>query len=256
VVFLGVGFETTAPTVAGTVLMAREQGIANFKVLAFHKLVPPALAALLSDETARIDAFILPVHVSAIIGTEPYGFIASRFATSATVTGFEPVDILESLLFLATCQREGRAEVRNLYRRVVADDGNARAREIMDRVFRPADALWRGLGRIPDRGLRFAWNLRTSTPGGFFGLSVEECPPLPGCRCGDVLKGRIRPDQCPLFKTACTPAKPVGTCMVSTEGVLRGLLQLPGGIGGPARWRSVPIWRSLCFFRAKTPPTR
>ncbi len=218
VIFLGVGFETTAPTVAGTVLMAREQGIANFKVLAFHKLVPPALAALLSDQDGRIDAFILPGHVSAIIGTQPYGFIASRFATSATVTGFEPVDILESLLFLATCQREGRAEVKNLYRRVVADDGNPKAREIMDRVFRPSDALWRGLGRIPDSGLTFREEYADFDAERLFGLTIEECPPLPGCRCGDVLRGRIRPDQCPLFKTACTPARPVGPCMVSTEG--------------------------------------
>ncbi len=218
VVFLGVGFETTAPTVAGTVLMARQQGIANFKVLAFHKLVPPALAALLSDETARIDAFILPGHVSAVIGAAPYGFIASRFGKSATVTGFEPVDILESLLFLAKRQREGRAEIKNLYRRVVPDTGNATALEIMNRVFRPADALWRGLGRIPDSGLAFREKFADFDAGRLFGLAIEECPPLPGCKCGDVLRGRIRPDQCPLFKRACTPARPVGPCMVSTEG--------------------------------------
>ncbi|NDY56922.1 hydrogenase formation protein HypD [Desulfovibrio sulfodismutans] len=218
VVFLGVGFETTAPTVAGTVLMAREQGLSNFKVLAFHKLVPPALEVLLSDTEAGIDAFILPGHVSAVIGTEPYGFIASRFGKSATVTGFEPVDILESLLFLAQRRRQGRAEVKNLYRRVVSDTSNPRALEVMNRVFRPCDALWRGLGRIPDSGLEFTDEFEDVDAKRRYGLSIEECPPLPGCKCGEVLRGRLRPDQCPLFKKACTPAKPVGPCMVSTEG--------------------------------------
>lgn len=218
VVFLGVGFETTAPTVAATVLTAKAQGLANFQVLSFHKLVPPALEALLADEATNIDAFILPGHVSAVIGLEPYKVIASRFGKAAAITGFEPVDILSALLFLARCKKEGRAEVANLYRRVVSDAGNPKARAIMAQVFAPSDALWRGIGLIPGSGLELAEGFAAFDAKKNFGLVIEDCPPLPGCKCGDVLKGRIRPDQCPLFKKSCTPAKPVGPCMVSTEG--------------------------------------
>jgi hydrogenase expression/formation protein HypD len=218
VVFLGVGFETTAPIVAATVLMAQAQGLKNFKVLSFHKLVPPALEALLSDEAGRIDAFILPGHVSTVIGVEPYGFVASRHGKAAVVTGFEPVDILQSLLFLAQCQKAGRAEVKNLYRRAASDTGNAKARAVMAQVFEPADALWRGIGRIPESGLEFSETFAEFDAKRLYGITIEDCPPLPGCKCGEVLKGRIRPDQCPLFKKSCTPATPVGPCMVSTEG--------------------------------------
>ena len=218
VVFLGVGFETTAPTVAGTVLMAKEQCIDNFKVLSFHKLVPPALEVLLADDGARIDAFLLPGHVSTIIGIEPYRFIASRFGKPAVITGFEPMDILGSLLFLAHCQREGRVEVKNCYRRAVADEGNKHARDIMYQVFRPSDALWRGIGSIPASGLELADAFEAFDAKKQFDLHIEECPPLPGCKCGEVLRGRLRPDQCPLFKVVCTPSHPVGPCMVSTEG--------------------------------------
>lgn len=218
VVFLGVGFETTAPTVAGTVLMAKEQGITNFQVLSFHKLVPPALEVLLADDQARIDAFLLPGHVSTIIGMEPYRFIASRFGKPAVITGFEPVDILMALNVLARCRREGRAEIHNCYRRAVADAGNPRARAIMAQVFRPCDALWRGLGTIADSGLEFAEAFEAFDAKKRFDLRLTDCPPLPGCKCGEVLRGRIRPDQCPLFKVQCTPSHPVGPCMVSTEG--------------------------------------
>ncbi|MES9997393.1 hydrogenase formation protein HypD [Desulfovibrio aminophilus] len=218
VIFLGVGFETTAPTVAATVLMARTQGLKNFKVLSFHKLVPPALEVLLADEGARIDAFILPGHVSAVIGLAPYLPIAERYGKAAAITGFEPVDILQALIFLAKCKKEGRAEVANLYRRVVSDAGNAKARQIMGQVFDPADALWRGIGLIPGSGLEFSKEFEEFDAKKLYGITIEDCPPLPGCKCGEVLKGRIRPDECPLFKKSCTPAKPVGPCMVSTEG--------------------------------------
>ncbi len=218
VVFLGVGFETTAPTVAGTVLLAREEGLANFKVLSFHKLVPPALEVLLADDRARIDAFILPGHVSTIIGLEPYQFIASRYGKPAVITGFEPADILLSLVFLAHCRREGRAEVRNFYRRAVSDEGNKQARAMMSRVFRTSDALWRGMGTIPRSGLELADDFEAFDAKKRFDLRLEDCPPLPGCKCGEVLRGLLRPDRCPLFKKTCTPSHPVGPCMVSTEG--------------------------------------
>jgi hydrogenase expression/formation protein HypD len=218
VVFLGVGFETTAPIVAATVLMAKAQGLKNFRVLSFHKLVPPALEALLSDGGGRIDAFILPGHVSTVIGVEPYGFVASRHGKAAVVTGFEPVDILQALLFLAECKRDARAEVVNLYRRAAADAGNAKARAIMAEVFTPSDALWRGIGLIPGSGLEFSDTYAAFDAKRDFGITIVDCPPLPGCKCGEVLKGKLAPNLCPLFGKACTPAKPVGPCMVSTEG--------------------------------------
>jgi hydrogenase expression/formation protein HypD len=218
VVFLGVGFETTAPAVAGTLLMAREQGLKNFKVLSFHKLVPPALGALMTDPEVNIDAFVMPGHVSAIIGLEPYRPVAEVFGKSAAVTGFEPVDILGSLVFLVEAWKNGEPKVANLYPRIVRDGGNAKARAVMDQVFRTSDALWRGIGMIPGSGLEMRDEFEDHDAKKAFGIEIVESPALPGCRCGDVLKGKLRPDQCPLFKKACTPASPVGPCMVSTEG--------------------------------------
>jgi len=222
VVFLGVGFETTAPGVAASIKMARAQGISNYSVLSFHKLVPPALEVLLSDADADpntgIDAFIMPGHVSAIIGLAPYLPVATRYGKAAAIAGFEPLDILQALLFLAECKRDGVASVVNLYRRVVRDEGNAKARAMMAEVFAPADALWRGIGLIPGSGLEVADEYALHDAKRLFDIEIKECPPLPGCKCGEVLKGRLAPNLCPLFGKACTPAKPVGPCMVSTEG--------------------------------------
>ncbi|MBI5520344.1 MAG: hydrogenase formation protein HypD [Desulfovibrio sp.] len=218
VVFLGVGFETTAPGVAASVKMAKAQGLANYRVLSFHKLVPPALDALLSDPDTDIDAFIMPGHVSAIIGLAPYRPVAERYGKAAAIAGFEPLDILQALLFLAECKKGGRAEVVNLYRRVVRDEGNAKARAMLAEVFRPADALWRGIGEIPGSGLELADEYAAFDAKRSFGIEIKDCPPLPGCKCGEVLKGKMAPNLCPLFGKACTPAKPVGPCMVSTEG--------------------------------------
>ncbi|HWR03929.1 MAG TPA: hydrogenase formation protein HypD [Humidesulfovibrio sp.] len=218
VVFLGVGFETTAPGVAASLKMAKAQGIANYRVLSFHKLVPPALDALLSDPETDIDAFIMPGHVSAIIGLAPYLPVATRYGKAAAIAGFEPLDILQALLFLAECKRDGRAEVVNLYRRVVRDEGNAKARAMLAEVFTPADALWRGIGEIPGSGLEIAPEYAAYDAKRDFGIEIKDCPPLPGCKCGEVLKGKMAPNLCPLFGKACTPAKPVGPCMVSTEG--------------------------------------
>lgn len=221
VVFLGIGFETTAPTVAATIKMAKAEGLTNFRVMSFHKLVPPALRALLDEpggEDSHIDAFILPGHVSTILGVEPYEFLASEYGVPSAVTGFEPLDILHSLLFLVECRNEGRAEVANLYGRAVADSGNAKARALMAEVFRISDALWRGIGTIPDSGLVLAPEFEAFDAMTTLGIELTTQKPLPGCRCGEVLKGRLSPAQCPLFRKACTPATPVGPCMVSTEG--------------------------------------
>ncbi len=218
VVFLGVGFETTAPAIAATVKVAREQGISNFSVLCFHKLVPPALDALVGDPDLKVQAFLLPGHVSAIIGVEPYRFLAEKHGLPAVVAGFEPVDILQALHLFVTMRGEGRAEVVNAYRRVVSDAGNPKAVSVMNEVFEPADALWRGIGLIPGSGLTVREEYAAFDAMRVFGMELKDVPEIKGCRCGDVLKGKLSPEKCPLFGKACTPAAPVGPCMVSTEG--------------------------------------
>lgn len=218
VVFIGVGFETTAPTIAATVMMARAQGITNFKVLSFHKLVPPALSALLSDPEMNIEAFILPGHVSTIIGLAPYEFIARDHGVPAVIAGFEPMDILQALLALTRMRKSGKPEVKNLYTRVTSDAGNPKAMSVMNEVFEPCDARWRGIGVIPGSGLKFREAYAEFDAFAALGIELKTVAPIKGCRCGDVLKGKLKPSDCPLFKTACTPARPVGPCMVSTEG--------------------------------------
>ncbi len=218
IVFIGVGFETTAPTIAGTMKIAREQGITNLRILCFHKTVPPALEALLTDEMTNIDGFILPGHVSAIIGIEPYRYIADKFGKSAIVAGFEPLDILQSLAQMIEWRNNGEAHVANNYTRIVSDEGNKTATNILYEVFETTDALWRGIGPIPGSGLEIREEWEQFDAKKEFGITIEEGPGLPGCKCGDILKGIKQPDECPLFKKACTPANPVGPCMVSTEG--------------------------------------
>ena len=218
IVFLGVGFETTAPAVAATVLMAEAQGLENLLVLSCHKLVPPALTTLLDDPACGVDAFMLPGHVSSVIGVRPFDFIARIYGRPAAVTGFDPLDIIQALLFLARCHTQGKPQTANLYPRAVPDLGNPKAEATMHEVFRPVDALWRGLGRIPASGLALRERFARFDAALRFDIEIRETPPLPGCRCGQVLQGRLRPDQCPLFGKGCTPAKPVGPCMVSTEG--------------------------------------
>jgi hydrogenase expression/formation protein HypD len=218
VVFLGVGFETTAPAIAATVKVAREQGISNFSVLCFHKLVPPALDALVGDPELQVQAFLLPGHVSAIIGVEPYRFLAGRHGLPAVVAGFEPVDILQALYMFVTMRNEDKIEVVNAYTRVVSDEGNPKAMSVMNEIFSPCDALWRGIGLIPGSGLEIRDEFANYDAMRVFDMQLHDVPEIKGCRCGDVLKGKMSPDKCPLFGKACTPASPVGPCMVSTEG--------------------------------------
>jgi hydrogenase expression/formation protein HypD len=218
VVFLGVGFETTAPAIAATVKVAREQGISNFSVLCFHKLVPPALDALVGDPELQVQAFLLPGHVSAIIGVEPYRFLASKHGLPAVVAGFEPVDILQALYMFVIMRNEGKVEVVNAYTRVVSDEGNPKAVSIMNEVFSSCDALWRGIGLIQGSGLTIRDDYADYDAMRVFDMQLHDVPEIKGCRCGDVLKGKMSPEKCPLFGKACTPASPVGPCMVSTEG--------------------------------------
>lgn len=218
VVFLGIGFETTAPTVAATVLAARQQKIDNFCVFSLHKLVPPVLRTLLDDKATDINAFLLPGHVSTILGMQPYSFLADEYGVPGVIGGFEPVDVLLALCNMAEQLRDGRAEIVNAYPRAVSDDGNPRARELLEKVFVKTDALWRGLGSIPGSGYALNPEYADMDARVRLDIQLEDVPPIPGCRCGDVLKGAISPKQCPLFGKKCTPALPVGPCMVSTEG--------------------------------------
>lgn len=222
VVFPGVGFETTAPGVAGAILAARRRSLGNFCVLPFHKLVPPALRALLEkkpqDPDRGIDAFLLPGHVAVVLGLAPFRFVAEEFRRPAVVGGFEPADILFALCAMVSQIAEGRALAANAYRRVVDDEGSPAARAVMDMVFRPGDAHWRGLGLIPASGLELRPEFEEFDALRRFGISLGETRPIPGCRCGDVLSGFITPRECPLFGKICTPQNPTGPCMVSTEG--------------------------------------
>ncbi len=217
VIFLGVGFETTAPTVAATMLMAQQQGIQNLCVLCFHKLVPPALQTLLDDDSCQVDAFLLPGHVCTVLGLEPYNFLQS-YKTPGIVGGFESADILLALCMMAEALQNNNFGVQNAYPRAVGLDGNPRARQVLDQVFIPCDALWRGIGQIPNSGLAIAPAFASMDAMQRLNITMPQVQKIPGCRCGDVLKGSISPPQCPLFAKACTPANPIGPCMVSTEG--------------------------------------
>jgi len=216
VVFLGVGFETTAPTVAATVLEARRRNVYNFYVLSLHKLVPPALRALCGLPDLNVDGLILPGHVSSIIGSDAYRFLADEFGIPCVVTGFEPADILQAVLQLLDMQG-GEPAVRTEYARAVKPGGNPKALAVMDRVFESADASWRGLFDVPGSGLALTEEFR-DYDAGTWRVDLPEPAPDRGCRCGDVLCGRIRPPECGLFGRACTPDLPVGPCMVSSEG--------------------------------------
>jgi hydrogenase expression/formation protein HypD len=219
VVFLGVGFETTAPASAATILRAEARNVDNFSLFSMHKLVPPALEALLGDDDCGgIDAFLLPGHVAVVLGTEPFRFIAEQYGRPGAVGGFEPADILLALLRLVRMRREGRADVVNCYGRAVSEGGNARARALISGVFEPADALWRGLGLIPRGGLALRGGYERYDARARFLPELPDVPENSACRCGEVLRGRVTPRNCPLFGKQCTPSAPSGPCMVSPEG--------------------------------------
>lgn len=218
VIFLGVGFETTAPTIAGSVITAHQKGIANYLVLASHKTMPTPMAALASDPELAIDGFICPAHVSAIIGAHAYEPLAAVHKRPCVITGFEPADIMQGVSMLADQILAGESRVEIQYSRAVKPEGNPKAREIMNQVFEPCDAEWRGLGIIPGSGLKIRDEFARFDAEKAISVIVEpSCEPS-GCRCGDVLKGKLSPFDCPLFASVCTPETPVGACMVSTEG--------------------------------------
>jgi len=218
VIFIGVGFETTAPTAAAAVLRAHNQGIDNFMVLTAHKLIPPVLHALAAMPGLKLDGLICPGHVSAIIGIEPYEQVAAQHGIPCVVTGFEPLDLLQGILMLLEQKHAGRAVAEIQYTRVVRPNGNARARDILYQVFESSDSAWRGVGVLPGSGLAFRHEFAHFDAAARLPLQIPPSAEPPGCRCADVLIAAIQPPQCPLFAKHCTPDNPVGPCMVSSEG--------------------------------------
>lgn len=218
VVFLGVGFETTVPTIAAAVITARQMELTNFSVYSAHKTVPPALLALMADTGVQLDGFLLPGHVSVIIGLQAYKPFFQVHPIPCVAAGFEPVDILQAVLELARQIDAGTPQLANAYTRAVTAEGNSKARRTIDTVFQPCDARWRGIGMIPHSGLAFrdAWAQFDAVRR--FELTVTPVPAPKGCVCGDILTGTKTPPQCALFRKACTPMAPVGPCMVSSEG--------------------------------------
>jgi hydrogenase expression/formation protein HypD len=219
VVFFAIGFETTAPSTALTLLRAREEGVRNFSVFCNHVTIIPGVRAILGSPDLRLDGFIGPGHVSTVIGLRPYRFIAREYRKPVVVCGFEPLDVLQGVYLILRQLAEGRSEVENQYTRVVRDEGNPKALQVIGQTMELRTTFeWRGLGFISQSALRlrdeFAqWDaeVRYEIPG------IRVADPK-ACQCGEVLKGVIKPWECKVFGTACTPDHPIGTCMVSSEG--------------------------------------
>ena len=218
VVFLGVGFETTAPTIAAAIYSADQMQVGNFSVISAHKLVPPALEALMATDTVNIDGFILPGHVSVIIGEKAYVPFCNHHQIPCVIAGFEPADILQAIALLVVQIESGTPQWESAYRRAVTYEGNTKAQEMLDKVFEPADTGWRAIGVIPQSGLKIRQKYESHDAGKMFDIKVTGSMDPKGCACGEILTGTKTPPECPLYKTVCTPIDPVGPCMVSTEG--------------------------------------
>lgn len=220
VVFLAVGFETTAPTVGLTILAAKKEKLKNLSFLCALKLIPPAMEYLLEDKQLNLSGFLCPGHVSTIIGTKPYEFIPRKYHIPCCIAGFEPLDILEGIHIILKQINENKPSVANEYARIVKRDGNPKAKRIISTVFKMTNSYWRGLGKIPHSGLVIKKEFSQ-----FDAIKVFNLPRTTSyellttkCKCGDVLKGLINPSGCPLFSKVCTPSNPIGPCMVSHEG--------------------------------------
>jgi hydrogenase expression/formation protein HypD len=218
VVFFGVGFETTAPTTAGAILEVERLGIDNFSFLSVHKVIPPAMRALLDSDEVCIDGFICPGHVSTIIGSAPYEFIPREYGIPCVITGFEPLDILQAIDMLLEQLSAEEARVDIQYRRVVRQEGNSIALKYLSTVFEITDTCWRGIGIIPESGLKLGQRYKRFDTEHAFKIIPRPPKEAANCRCGDILRGVSTPQECLLFAKVCTPEHPVGPCMVSTEG--------------------------------------
>jgi len=217
-IFVGIGFETTIPGIAQTILMAKQQKLHNFSVLPAFKLVPPALEALLSEEEIKLDGFLLPGHVSVIIGAEAYLLLPKKYGIGGVVSGFEPLDILTAIKIITEQVKNKKPAIVNEYNRVVNIVGNKNAQNVIDTVLKTEDALWRGIGWIQDSGLGIRKEFEEFDASKKYNITLKDETRNTGCRCADVLKGKIIPPQCPLFDKVCDPANPIGPCMVSSEG--------------------------------------
>lgn len=218
VVFLGVGFETTTPTVAAAVMTAACQKTGNFFVLTSHKTMPGAMDVLSADPQLQIRGYLCPAHVSTVIGSDAYLPLVEKYGIPSVVTGFEPADVLQGLLMLLRQCCSGKALVENQYSRAVSRQGNHKAQVMVADLFEPVDTLWRGLGMIPDSGLVLREKYACFDAARMLPVELSDAVEPDGCRCGGVLTARISPVECPLFGTVCTPETPVGACMVSSEG--------------------------------------
>ncbi|MFH1655248.1 MAG: hydrogenase formation protein HypD [Candidatus Omnitrophota bacterium] len=219
IIFLAVGFETTIPTTALTILQAKKEKINNFFVLCSHKLIPPAMEIIASDKKLNLQGFICPGHVSVIIGSRPYEKVAKDFGIPCVVAGFEPLDLLESLLYLVEQVNKKKSEVIIQYRRVVKKEGNPQAKRIVSGIFDVCDSDWRGLGIIKKSALRLKKEFSSFDAERKIPVKIKQIKTLKTkCLCGEVLKGKIRPPKCPSFAKACSPKNPLGPCMVSVEG--------------------------------------
>lgn len=218
IVFVGVGFETTTPLVAMAIKRAKAMGLKNFSVFVAHKNMPGALETIVADPALKINALILPGHVSTIIGVKPYEFLAQKYGIPGVITGFEPVDVLQGIAMIMRQLHEGRAEIEIAYSRGVMKEGNPVALAAIEEVFETVDATWRGLGVIPGSGYAIRDEYKEFDAFARFSPEVEPTQEPKGCRCGDVLRGIMAPNECPLFRKVCTPENPIGPCMVSSEG--------------------------------------
>jgi hydrogenase expression/formation protein HypD len=218
VIFIGIGFETTAPTIAASILQAENERIKNYYVLCLSKLCPPIMKAILDLGELKLDGIVCPGHVSAIIGSIPYEFIARDYGVACVVSGFESVDILLSVEMLVEQIESAKPKVEIAYRRIVTLEGNKTALELMDRVFEVGSADWRGIGIVPASGLKIRKKFERFDAEQAFSITLEPVREAKGCICGDILRGVKTPIDCKLFRKTCTPEHPVGPCMVSSEG--------------------------------------
>jgi hydrogenase expression/formation protein HypD len=232
VVFLGIGFETTTPTVAASVIQAAEKKIRNYYIMSMHKVCPPVIKALLDSGEVKLDGLVCPGHVSAIIGSHPWEFIARDYGIPCVVSGFEPLDVLQCIDMLVAQIENGESRVEIAYRRGVRPEGNLQALNLVNEVFEPSTAQWRGIGEVADSGLKLRDKYQRFDAELAFEIDPGPTYEPKGCICGDILRGVKTPAECTLFCKACTPEHPVGPCMVSSEGSCSAHYLYGGDFGG------------------------
>ncbi len=218
IVFLGVGFETTAPGTAVAIKVAYEENVKNFYVFSLLKLVEPALRALIADPEFNVQGFLCPGHVAVILGTDGFNFLANEYKIPSVVAGFEPGEILNAIKMLLIQIKENNPKIENAYERMVSKEGNVLAKEAIYEVFEVEDSLWRGLGNIPNSGLKIKEKYAAHDAAKKFGIEIKDVKQSSLCRCEDIICGKATPKDCPAFGNLCTPTDPEGPCMVSSEG--------------------------------------